>query len=74
MPDPPPQARPHPVSTLTTSELAYYRRRLENAIAYLGKQDPVPAARADMQAALAAVRAEQDDRARLAAAPARPDR
>ena len=73
MPEPPP-VPPHPVSALTTSELSYYRRRLENAIAYLGKQDPVPAARADLQAALAAVLAEQDDRARLAAAPARPDR
>ena len=49
MPEPPPPAPPHPVSALTTSELAYYRRRLENAIAYLDKQDPVPAARADVQ-------------------------
>ena len=70
MPEPPPPARPHPVSALTTSELAYYRRRLENAIAYFDKQDPVPAARADVQSALAAVRAEQADRARLAGAPA----
>ena len=67
MPDPPPPARPHPVTALTTSKLAYYRRRLENAIAYLGKQDPVPAIRADMQAALLGVIAEQDDRARIAA-------
>ena len=35
----------HPLHALTTYELAYYRRRLENAIAYLGKQDPVPAIR-----------------------------
>ena len=27
---------------LTTYELTYYRRRLENAIAFLDKQDPVP--------------------------------
>jgi hypothetical protein len=60
----------HPLHALTTYELAYYRRRLENAIAYLGKQDPVPAIRADMQAALDRVIAEQEDRARLAAADA----
>jgi hypothetical protein len=41
-----------PLHALTTYELAYYRRRLENAIAFLGKQDPVPAIRADIQAAL----------------------
>ena len=66
----------HPLHALTTYELAYYRRRLENAIAYLGKQDPVPAIRADMQAALDRVIAEQDDRARIAAADPRapPDR
>jgi hypothetical protein len=73
MPELQPPAPPHPVSALTTSELAYYRRRLENALAYFDKQDPVPAARAEVQAALAAVRAERDDRARLAA-PARQDR
>ena len=58
----------HPLHALTTYELAYYRRRLENAIAYLGKQDPVPAIRADMHAALDKVIAEQDDRKRLASA------
>jgi len=57
----------HPLHALTTYELTYYRRRLENAIAHLGKQDPVPAIRADMQAALLGVIAEQDDRARIAA-------
>ena len=60
----------HPLHALTTYELAYYRRRLENAIAYLGKQDPIPAIRADMKAALDRVIAEQDDRARIAAADA----
>jgi hypothetical protein len=50
--------------------VSYYRRRLENAIAFLGKQDPVPAIRADMQAALDKVIAEQEDRARIAAADA----
>ncbi len=56
----------HPLHALTTYELAYYRRRLENAIAFLGKQDPIPAIRADMQAALDGVIAEQDDRTRIA--------
>jgi hypothetical protein len=60
----------HPLHALTTYELTYYRRRLENAIAFLGKQDPVPAIRADLQAALDRVIAEQDDRARIAAADA----
>lgn len=58
----------HPLHALTTYELAYYRRRLENAIAFLGEQDPVPAIRADLQAALGRVIAEQDDRRRLASA------
>ena len=57
----------HPLHALTTYELAYYRRRLENAIVFLGKQSPVPAIRADMQAVLDRVIAEQDDRARIAA-------
>ena len=57
----------HPLHALTTYELAYYRRRLENALAFLDKQDPVPAIRADLQAALDRVIAEQDDRARIAA-------
>jgi hypothetical protein len=57
----------HPLHALTTYELAYYRRRLENALAFLDKQDPIPAIRADLQAALGKVIAEQDDRARIAA-------
>ena len=56
----------HPLAQLTTYELTYYRRRLENALAFLDKQDPVPAIRADLQAALDKVIAEQDDRARIA--------
>jgi hypothetical protein len=60
----------HPLHALTTYELAYYRRRLEDAIAFLDKQDPVPPIRADLQAALDRVIAEQDDRARIAAADA----
>jgi hypothetical protein len=57
----------HPLHALTTYELAYYRRRLENALAFLDKQEPVPAVRADLQTALDKVIAEQDDRARIAA-------
>jgi hypothetical protein len=57
----------HPLHALTTYELAYYRRRLENALAFLDKQDPIPEIRADLQAALDKVIAEQDDRARIAA-------
>ena len=57
----------HPLHALTTYELAYYRRRLENALAFLDKQDPVPAIRADLQAALDGVITEQQDRARLTA-------
>jgi len=58
----------HPLYAQTTYELAYYRRRLENAIAFLDKQDPVPPIRADLKAALDDVIAEQDDRTRIAAA------
>lgn len=57
----------HPLHSLTTYELTYYRRRLENALAFLDKQDPVPAIRADLQAALDGVITEQQDRARIAA-------
>ena len=57
----------HPLHALTTYELAYYRRRLENAIVFLGKQDPIPPIQADMQAALGRVIDEQDDRSRIAA-------
>lgn len=54
-----------PLHAMTTYELKYYRRRLENAIAYFDKQDPVPAARASLQAALGRVIAEQDDRQKI---------
>lgn len=56
----------HPLYAMTTFELKDYRRQLERAIEYFGKQDPVPAVRADLQAALDGVVAEQDDRKRLA--------
>lgn len=57
----------HPLHALTTYELTYYSRRLENALAFLDKQDPVPVIRADLQAALDGVITEQQDRARIAA-------
>jgi hypothetical protein len=56
----------HPLHALTTYELTYYRRRLENALAFLDKQDPVPAIRGDLQAALDGLLAEQESRTRLA--------
>jgi hypothetical protein len=56
----------HPLSQLTTFELRYYRRQLESAIAFFDRQDPVPLARARLQASLAAVLAEQEERARIA--------
>ena len=58
----PAQQPESPLHAMTASELSGYRRQLENAIAYFGKQDPVPPVRADLQAALDAVSAEQDDR------------
>ena len=58
----------HKLSELTTYELRDYRRELERAIAFFDTKNPVPPARADMQARLDAVIAEQDDRARMARA------
>jgi hypothetical protein len=58
----------HKLSELTTYELRDYRRELESAIAYVDQQYPVPPARADMQARLADVMTEQDDRVRIARA------
>jgi hypothetical protein len=62
--DPPPP--PHPLHALATFELTGYRRQLERALAFLARQDPVPPVRADLQARLDAVLAEQHDRQRLA--------
>lgn len=59
----PPQ---HPMHALTTYELRDYRRQLESAIAFFDRQDPAPPARRRLQARLAAVLAEQDDRKKLA--------
>jgi hypothetical protein len=55
----------HPLSALATFELRDYRRQLENAIAFFDRQDPAPAVRDDLQAALAAVTGEQESRERL---------
>ena len=66
---PPAVAKPkHKLPELTTYELRDYRRELEKAIAFSDTQDPVPPVRADMQARLDAVIAEQDDRTRIARA------
>jgi hypothetical protein len=56
----------HPLHALTTYELTGYRRQLERAIAFFGQQQIVPPVRADLQAALDAVLAEQADRATIA--------
>lgn len=53
---------PHRLAQLTTYELRAYRRELENAVAFFGRQDPVPPARDELQASLDAVTAEQDAR------------
>lgn len=58
----------HPVHALTTFELRDYRRHLERAIVFFDGKDPVPAVRANLQAALDAVIAEQEDRKKLAGA------
>ena len=57
----------HSLHALTTYELRDYRRELESAIAFFDKQTPAPPARDRLQAALDAVLAEQDERARIAA-------
>jgi hypothetical protein len=55
----------HKIPELTTYELRDYRRELERAIALFVGQSSV---RADLQARLDEVIAEQDDRARIARA------
>ena len=57
---------PHPLHALATFELDAYRHQLERAIAHLDAQKPVPPARADLQASLNAVLAEQHARAKIA--------
>ena len=58
----------HPLGALTTYELRDYCRQLERAIAFFTAQDPVPAARDELQAKLDAVTAEQESRSKLAGA------
>jgi hypothetical protein len=41
-----------PARQMTDADLAAYRRELQHAIAYFDQQDPVPPARADLQARL----------------------
>jgi hypothetical protein len=60
-----PQHRP---TQLTTYELREYRGQLESAIAFFDRQILVPPARDRLWATLAAVVAEQDDRARISRA------
>ena len=65
--EPPAVAKPpHKISELTTYELRDYRFELEKAIAFYAEQDLAPPARAEMQARLDGVIAEQDERARIA--------
>jgi hypothetical protein len=40
---------------MTAAELADYRRELEHAIVFFDRQNPVPPARADLQARLDAI-------------------
>ncbi len=56
----------HPLHALTTYELRDYRRELERAIAICDGQTSVSPTRAQLQARLDDVVAEQDDRKRLA--------
>jgi hypothetical protein len=67
--DPDPVAPPvHPLPALTTSELARYRRQLETALANPGTQGSAAHGQPSLRGRLAAVLAEQADRARIAAA------
>jgi hypothetical protein len=58
----------HPLPAMTTYELRNYRRDLETAIAFYGRQTPVPPDRDRLHATLDDVIAEQDDSKRLASA------
>jgi hypothetical protein len=55
---------PHPLDQMTTFELRDYRRQLESAIAFFGRQTPISPARARLERALDEVLAEQAERAR----------
>jgi hypothetical protein len=56
--------RPSPIGQLSTRQLDVYGHQLTRCLKALGAAAPI---RADVQQELATVRAEQDDRARLAA-------
>lgn len=62
--EPLPEEPKHPVSALTTSELARYRRELEHALKTLPEHATV---RGLLQERLTLVLAEDDERARIAA-------
>ena len=67
-PGPPPVTPPrHPVHALTSYELRDYRRLLEHSIKTIAPDAPVQAV---LRGKLDTVLAEQDDRARIAAADA----
>lgn len=51
-------SQPGRFAGLTLAELRDREREAEGAIAFFGRQDPVPPARADMQATLEDIRAE----------------
>jgi hypothetical protein len=54
-----PATPPDPAAPMTAAELASYRHQLKHAIAFFDRQDPVPPARADLQARLDAITAGQ---------------
>jgi hypothetical protein len=56
----------HPLHAMTTYELRDYRKQLENAIAFFDQRDPVPPARARLQASLDDVLVEQEQRKKIA--------
>jgi hypothetical protein len=58
---------PHPLPALATFELNGYRRQLEQAIESYQHQHPATPVPAGLRDGLAKVRAEQADRARIAA-------
>ncbi len=57
-----------PLPALSAAGLTACRRQLERAVAFFSRQDPVPPARAGLQARLDQVIAERDDRAGTARA------
>ncbi len=57
----------HPLPALATFELVGYRRQLEHAIGFHETNHPAAGPWRTCATALAEVKAEQDDRARIAA-------